>query len=251
MTRRTGCNQNTPLCDSGCIQCVQNGSFEQGTPCEIYNNVFIERGTERYPSDSIQGKMQHIALTYARIWTIAPRNLRKAIQLTRSITRTDSHLYFPGGFGNLTSQQQIIANVVTFAETAQDVSAWIPENGWCLDTCPKFGRVNSGDDREFYLFTVEAQLRQTSSTRVRPNVTSATWSFFVDPEICKVFQIKEWLDGRVRILQNENQNGTPTLCLDYNNNNVIPWPPIFPGKENCLPSTTVSGCANLNVDSTR
>ena len=38
-------------------------------------------------------------------------------------------------------------------------------------------------------------------------------------------------------------NGSTTLTFDYDNINTIPWPPITPGKENCInPVTTKSGC---------
>ncbi|MEH7218140.1 hypothetical protein COL52_31985 [Bacillus toyonensis] len=230
-------NRNKNGIDCECVKL-----FEQGIPFQVRPGVFIDKNTKLYKLSTVAGKMQQMAFTYGEIWTTAVNNIDKSIELVKHITREDSHLYFPTG--SLTSRSQIIQNVIDFGKVAQDVSIWIPSNAWCFDRDVKFGRVNSAYDAKYLVFTVEIQFRQNRINRNRPEVTNDTWSFFIDPKMCTFFQVKEWLDGRVRALQNENPQGDATLCLDYNNKNVTPWPPIFPGKEQCLfPITVSSGCA--------
>ncbi|OUB14559.1 hypothetical protein [Bacillus cereus] len=224
------------------MDCECEPLFEQGNPIQIRPGVFIDKSTKLYKPTTVAGKMQQMAFTYGEIWTTAVNHIDRSIELVKQITREDSHLYFPTG--SLISRSQIIQNIIDFGKVAQDVSIWIPSNAWCFDRDVKFGRVNAVYDAKYLIFTVEIQFRQNRTNRNRPEVTNDTWSFFIDPKMFVFFQVKEWLDGRVRSLQNENPQGDATLCLDYNNINVTPWPPIFPGKEQCLfPITVRSGCA--------
>ncbi|HDR3658791.1 hypothetical protein [Bacillus cereus] len=216
--------------------------FEPGNPIQIRPGVFIDESTKIYKPTTVAGKMQQMVFTYSEVWTTAGNHIDKSIELITQITNEDSHLYFPTGA--LISRNQIIQNIIEFGKVAQDVSIWIPSNAWCFDRHVKLGRVNSIYDAKYLLFTVEIQFRQNRANRNRPEVTNDTWSFFIDPKTFLFFQVKEWLDGRVRSLQNESTQGAPTLCLDYNNKNVAPWPPILPGKEQCIfPITVTSGCA--------
>jgi hypothetical protein len=89
------------------------------------------------------------------------------------------------------------------------------------------------------------QFSQTNNAGISI-VTNKVLQIYTNKKISKFYQIKEWVDGRVRRLQSEVViTGKPTLILDYNNINMIPWAPITPGKENCInPVTTKSGCVS-------
>jgi hypothetical protein len=216
-----------------------------GKGFEVLPNVFVEDGTILYPECSIRGKMQKIAFEYAFSYVGSLVDFEKAINTIKSITYEDSQSYYPSPFGYITSQQQIIEDITVFAkEGLTNVSVWFPKNGWCYDKKLKQGVVGSGGREEcYYNFTVEVQFRQTLNNGA-PVCTNDCWSFFIDTKLEKFYQLKEWLDGRVRRLQTEVLiNGVPTVILDTNNINLIPWPPITPGKEDCIiPVTVKSGC---------
>lgn len=214
-----------------------------GKGFEVLPNIFVEEGTILYPENTIEGKMQKIAFSWAYSYVGAFKNFEKSIETVKSITYEESQLYYPSPFGYVTSQKAIIEDITVFAKRDASASVWFPMNGWCFDKNIKQGVVGSNNKKKvYYHFTVEVQFRQTLNNNI--NVCqNDNWSFFTDYNVEKFYQIKEWLDGRVRRLQAEIVNNTPTLTLDYNNINVIPWPPIFPGKEDCInPVTVKSGC---------
>jgi hypothetical protein len=222
-----------------------NKIYIPGKGYEVLPNVFVEDGTILYPESTIEGKMQKIAFSWAYSYVGAFENFEKAIKTLNSITYDDSQLYYPSPFGYVTSRKAIIEDITGFAKQDAKASVWFPANGWCFDKILKQGVVGSDNKKkDFYNFTVEVQFRQTLTNDI--NIcTNDNWSFFIDSNVEKFYQIKEWLDGRVRRLQAENVNNTPTLILDYNNINVIPWPPIFPGKEDCInPVIVKSGCVD-------
>lgn len=215
-----------------------------GKGIEILPNVFIEEGTILYPECSTRGQMQKIAFAWAFSYVGALVDFEKAIKTLKSITYEDSQLFYPSPFGYVLSQQAIIEDITGFVKGDPKGSVWFPKNGWCYDKELKHGVVGSGGkEKHYYNFTVEVQFRQTFNTGAKA-CTNDCWSFFIDSKLKKFFQVKEWLDGRVRRLQAEELiTGVPTLVLDNNNINLIPWPPITPGKEGCInPVTVKSGC---------
>lgn len=218
--------------------------YIKGKGIEVVPGVFIEEGTKLYCKCSIQGKMQRIAFEYARLWYESHTSINKAIEILKGITYTDSQEYFPAPIGYSTSQERIIQEIEEFARDFPESSVWFPKNAWTFDTELKEGVVGSdGRTEKYYHFNVEAQFRQVTRSGI-PNVTNDCWAFYTDRKVEKFYQIKEWLDGRVRRLQNEvTITGEPTLVLDFDNINMIPWPPITPGKEQCIiPVTVKSGC---------
>ncbi len=223
-----------------------SGLYIPGKGFEVLPNVFVEDGTILYPECSMKGQMQKIAFGWAYSYVGAIKDYEKAIETLKSISFEDSQLFYPSPFGYVTSQQTIIDDITVFAKGVPKASVWFPKNGWCFDKKLKHGVVGSGGkEKNYYSFTVEVQFRQTTNTGV-DFCTNDNWSFFVDTKVQKFYQVKEWLDGRVRRLQQEVVlTGTPTLVLDFDNINVIPWPPITPGKEECInPVTVKSGCVS-------
>lgn len=221
-----------------------SGLYIEGSGYEVMPGVIVEKGTILYPKNSKKGRMQRIAFYWAYSYVGAIRNYDSAVRAFKKISYPDSQLFYPSPFGYVTSQQAIIDDIKGFADTVREASVWFPKNGWVFDTTKKCGVVQSGGAiNKYYMFAVEMQFRQVNNQGVAA-CTNDSWSFYVDTKLRKFYQIKEWLDGRVRRLQAENVGGTPTLTYDYNNINVIPWPPITPGKEGCInPVTVQSGCA--------
>lgn len=217
--------------------------YIQGKGFEVLPGVIVEEGTILYPKFSFRGKMQRIAFAWAYAYVGALENFDKSIETLKSITFEDSQLFYPSPFGYVRTQKEIIEDIIGFTKSVSTASVWFPKNGWCFDKKLKCGVVGSGGiERKYFNFTVEMQFRQTNLAGVNA-CTNDNWSFFVDDNLEKFYQVKEWLDGRVRRLQAEIVNGNPTLVLDYDNINVIPWPPITPGRENCInPVTVKSGC---------
>ena len=219
------------------------GLYIQGSGYEILPNVFVENGTKIYPKCSKKGKMQQIAFNWASIYVNSISNFNNSIELLKKISYTDSELFYPSSFGYVTSQSEMELDIKGFSDGYASGSVWFPKNGWSFDTTKKSGIVGSNSKKEkYYQFTTEVQFRQTSNSSVKA-CTNDCWSIYTNTKISKFYQIKEWLDGRVRRLQAENVNGSTTLTFDYDNINTMPWPPITPGKENCInPVTTKSGC---------
>ena len=220
--------------------------YIKGKGYEIIPNVFVEYCTKIYPKNTLRGKMQWIAFYWASIYVNSVTNLDASIELLKKISCSDSQLYYPASFGLINTQEGIELDVRGFAAADPKSSVWFPKNGWAFDNELKCGVIGSNNKKcRYYNFSVEVQFRQTNKAGVSA-VTNDNWSIFLNKNLSKFYQIKEWLDGRVRRLQAEIvTTGTPTLIYDYNNVNVIPWPPVTPGKENCInPVTVKSGCVS-------
>ena len=198
--------------------------YIKGKGYEIIPNVFVENCTKIYPKNTLRGKMQWIAFYWASIYVNSVTNLDASIELLKKISCSDSQLYYPASFGLINTQEGIELDVRGFAAADPKSSVWFPKNGWAFDNELKCGVIGSNNKKCKYY----------------------NWSIFLNKNLSKFYQIKEWLDGRVRRLQAEIvTTGTPTLIYDYNNVNVIPWPPVTPGKENCInPVTVKSGCVS-------
>ena len=220
--------------------------YIKGNGYEILPNVFVENGTKIYPKNTIRGKMQYLAFNWASIYPNSVNNLDASIETLKKITCSDSQLYYPSTFGLINTQKGIELDVAGFSKSVKSGSSWFPKNGWAYDTELKYGVVGSNNKKcKYYHFTVEAQFRQINNEGIK-GVTNDNWSFFINKKLNKIYQRKGWLDGRVRRLQAEVViTGEPTLIYDYSNINVIPWPPVTPGKENCInPVTVKSGCVS-------
>lgn len=220
--------------------------YIKGKGYEILPNVFVENSTKIYPKNTLRGKMQWIAFYWASIYVNSITNYDKSIELLKKISLSNSELYYPASFGLINTQKGIELDIKGFSETTSKSSVWFPRNGWAFDNELKCGVIGSNNKKcKYYNFSVEVQFRQTNKAGVNA-VTNDNWSIFLNKNLDKFYQIKEWLDGRVRRLQAEIAiTGVPTLIYDYNNINVIPWPPVTPGKENCInPVTVKSGCVS-------
>jgi len=207
---------------------TKSGLYIPGNGYEIYPNVFIENGTKIYKHNCYKGRMQQLAFDWARVYVNSIADLAGSIKLLKQISYTDSQLYFPSQIGYLTSQEEIIQDVTDFSTIYSAGSVWFPQNGWVYDKKEKYGVIGSDGKKEsFYHFCVEVQFRQTSNVSV---VTNDCWSFFVNKNLTKFYQIKEWLDGRVRRVQPQRTpNGNEILILDTNNINLLPFPPVATG----------------------
>jgi hypothetical protein len=217
--------------------------YIEGKGFEVLPNVFVEDGTILYPKCSRQGRMQQLAFNWAFIYAGSIKNYDQSVELLKKCSYENSALFYPSSFGYVTTQAGIALDVKGFSTGYKECTVWFPKNAWSFDTVEKCGIVGgNAKEAEYFHFTVEVQFRQTSNSSVKA-CTNDCWSFYTNKHIDKFYQVKEWLDGRVRRLQAENVNNTPTLILDVNNINLIPWPPIYPGKEDCInPVTTKSGC---------
>jgi len=204
------------------------GLYIPGQAYEIYPNVFVECGTKIYCKHSTKGKMQQMAFNWAKVYVDSIANLSGSIDLLKEISYTDSQLYFPSQFGYITNQSEMIQDVTDFSTIYSAGSVWFPANGWVFDEKIKHGVVSSGGKKRcFYHFCVEVQFRQTSNVSV---VTNDCWSFFINKKLTKFYQIKEWLDGRVRRVQPQRTpNNNEILILDTNNINLLPFPPTATG----------------------
>ena len=170
--------------------------------------------------------MQDLIFKYASVYVNSPSNVEASINLLRSISFPDSQLFYPAQFGYLTTRAEIETDVRGFAGAVNTASVWIPANGWILDKEVKFGVVGSNNKKScYYHCGTEIQFRQTVKTGA--NLSTAVndfWSFFIDNDAAKFFQIKEWLDGRVgRIQLRRTILGQEILILDTSNTNVIPF----------------------------
>ncbi len=232
------------------------GSFYiQGKANEVRPGIFVEHGSKVYPKCSVRGKMQRLAFDFAAVFGMAAGlkagdapmfittdevdpGIKKSVKLLKKIAYPDSQLYYPSSFGFEFNRDIIELGVRQFPKAATAASVWFPANGWVFNTERKFGVVGSGGEKKcYYHFCVEVQFRQTSPGRGDnpdvPVVTNDCWSIYADEKLEKFYQIKEWLDGQVRRLQpQESAEGNQLLTYDYENINVLPWPPV--GK--CLTS---------------
>jgi hypothetical protein len=151
----------------------------------------------------------------------------------REISCPDSQLYAPAEFAQLTNQQQIIDDVTAFGPFFLRASVWFPSNGWVFDKTKKYDVVGSNGKKAYhYRFAVEMQFRETRliEGEERSSATNDCWSFFVNEDLTKFFQIKEFFDFRIATIQKQRIEGTqiPILIVDENNINLLPFPPINP-----------------------
>jgi hypothetical protein len=226
-------------CNNSCNQCPLAHLANQppvlyipGIGFEVLPNVIVEENTILYNKCSFEGKLQQLAFKWAYLYPISITDLDAALETLKEISCPDSQLYFPSQFGFLTNQEQIIADVTTFNRTYTEASVWFPANGWTYDKRRKYGIVESNGRMAYhYRFTVEVQFRQTQIVGglTQLSVTNDCWSFFVNEDLTKFFQIKEWLDGRVRRIQNQTSPPGQILTLDYNSINLTPFPKIVDG----------------------
>ena len=205
-----------------------------GEAYEVLPNVYVDVNTKIYNKEcSLKHKFQQLAFKWASVYVNSITDLDGSLELLKEISYADSQLYFPSQFGYITNQQQIIDDVTLFSKTYAQASVWFPANAWVYDKKLKCGVVGSNAKIEYYYnFCVEVQFRQTQIVSGNPIsvATNDCWSFFIDESGCKFFQIKEWLDGRVRrIHPQRTPDGNKILILDTNNINLIPFPPVEEG----------------------
>lgn len=204
-----------------------------GEACEIYPNVFIEKGTKLYCPDTIRGRFQQLAFNWGKVYVQSVGNLANSIELLKKISYSDSQLYYPSQFGFVLDQAGIIADLTGFANSAAGGAVWFPANAWVFDKDVKFGVVGSGAKTECYRhFAVEVQFRQTNivSGVATTFVTNDVWSIYTNEAAKKFFQIKEFLDSNVRRIESQTTvSGGPILVKDVNNISLLPWPPIVSG----------------------
>lgn len=198
---------------------------------ELYPGVFVEKGTEILDPCTLEGKMQQLAFDWSRVYVNSIADLEGSIELLKEISYKDSQLYFPSQFGYLTSQQLIIDDIIAFNQTYSAGSVFFPNNGAIYDVSPKYGVVGSNKKIKcFYHFGIEVQFRQTTIVGSISTVTNDCWSLFINKKGTKFYQIKEWLDGRIRRIQPQRTpQNNEILILDTNNINLIPFPPVAPG----------------------
>jgi len=264
MSHHNKCVKHKPQCHVCKPECSCEGTridecepgrfYIKGKSVEVSPGVLIEKGTTLFPEKSIRGKMQSLTFKFASVFGLAgtgiPDNVEKAVQLLNDITYPDSQLYYPSAFGFEYNREIITEGVRAFPSSVKAASVWFPENGWVFNTSRKYGIVGSGGEKKcYYHFCVEVQFRQTNTRGANPDVvTNDCWSIFTDEKIEKFYQIKEWLDGQVRRLQPQRTpGGNEILTLDYENINILPWPPV--GK--CITSNTGAGFTNLPNGSAR
>ena len=207
---------------------LYQGLYIPGVEHEVFPNVIVERGTKLYRKKTLKGKIQQLVFKYASVYVNSISNLDKSINLLKSISYDDSQLYYPSRFGYVTNQEKIILDVIGFSKAVSNASVWIPANGWVFDTSVKYGVIGSGGkERCYYHLAVEIQFRQTAGGQ--KSAVNDTWTFFIDQDAEKFYQIKEWLDGRVsRIQPLRTILNQEIFILDTNNINLIPFPAINP-----------------------
>ena len=214
----------------------QPGLYIRGQAIEVYPNVYVERGTKLYHKNTLKGKMQDLAFKHASVYVNSigsVDNLNASIELLRSITYEDSQLFYPAPFGYHTNQEQIANDIINnFRDFYTSASVWFPANGWIFDKQIKYGVVGSaGKKRCYYHFGTEVQFRQMANSGANPNAaTNDFWSFFVDQEADRYYQLKEWLDITVARIQGRRTiSGQEILIRDIDNINLLPYPPVAPG----------------------
>ena len=177
----TGCSASVPAPASVSDQAAAK-------PTVIYTGTMEKRG-------SLRGQYQQLMLNIAHIWADCD------VDLMRRTLSADVDFSYPGR--RLIGIDAALADLDGFCKVATDRSIYFPKDAFYIDT--RNGRI-----------AAEVQFRVTQNGEKQ--VVNDVWIATVRDG--RISVIKEYLDGRVRLLQAEGK-----LTYGEDAPFLTPWPP--------------------------
>lgn len=175
-------------CSASVAPSVAIGEQAAAKPTVIYTGTIEKRG-------SLRGQYQQLMLNIAHIWADCD------VEMMRRTLTADVDFSYPGR--RLIGIDAALADLDGFCKVATDRSIYFPKDAFYIDT--RNGRI-----------AAEVQFRVTQNGEKQ--VVNDVWIATVRDGQISV--IKEYLDGRVRLLQAEGK-----LTYGEDAPFLTPWPP--------------------------